>query len=73
MIHSHEIRHHSDGSIDFDFYRTQAATLRGHAMRDAFKFKRDAFKLKSAFGFTLITLIVIAGATIIATAPAHWV
>jgi hypothetical protein len=66
MAHSHDIRHHSDGSIDFDFYRTQATAMRAYAMRDAFKFK-------AAFRFTLITLVMIVGLTIAASAPAHWI
>ena len=31
-----EFRRHPDGSIDFDFYRARATTLRRQAMRDAF-------------------------------------
>jgi hypothetical protein len=64
MTQPHDIRHHNDGSIDFDFYRAQALTLRSQAMR-------DAFKLKAAFRFTLITLTMIVGAAIAASAPAH--
>jgi hypothetical protein len=66
MIQSHEIRHHRDGSIDFDFYRTKATALRAQAMR-------DGLKLKTAFRFTLITLTLIIGATFAASAPAHWI
>jgi len=66
MIQSHEIRRHSDGSIDFDFYRTQATTMRAQALR-------DAFRLKSTFGFTLIMLAMIVGIAIVASAPAHLV
>ena len=44
-----ETRRHRDGSIDFDFYRTQAVAARGEMLR-------NAFKLKATFGFTLITL-----------------
>ena len=29
-----DVHRHSDGSIDFDFYRTRAATLRRQALRD---------------------------------------
>jgi hypothetical protein len=29
-----DVRRRSDGSIDFDFYRTRAATLRRQALRD---------------------------------------
>jgi hypothetical protein len=31
---SQDVRRHADGSIDFDFYRTRAISLRGEAMRD---------------------------------------
>lgn len=34
-MHSDEFRRHSDGSIDFDFYRRSAAQLRCLAWRDA--------------------------------------
>jgi hypothetical protein len=65
MTHSHETRRHHDGSIDFDFYRTQAIALRAHAMR-------DGLKLKAAFRFALITLTMIVGVIIAASVPAHW-
>ena len=29
-----DVHRHSDGSIDFDFYRTRAAVLRRQALRD---------------------------------------
>jgi len=29
-----DVRRHSDGSIDFDFYRKRAAMLRNQAMRE---------------------------------------
>lgn len=32
-----EFRRCHDGSIDFDFYRAQAAALRNEAIRDAFR------------------------------------
>ena len=60
-----ETRRHRDGSIDFDFYRVQAAAARGEMLR-------NAFKLKAAFGFTLITLIMIVCVTIAASASKHW-
>ncbi len=66
MTLTHEIHYHRDGSIDFDFYRARAIVMRAHAMR-------DAFKLKAAFRYTLMTLTLIVGATIAASAPAHWV
>ena len=60
-----ETRRHSDGSIDFDFYRAQAVAARGEMLR-------NAFKLKATFGFTLITLILILCVTIVAFAPNYW-
>jgi hypothetical protein len=42
-----DIRRHPDGSIDFDFYRTRAVTLRGQARRDALK----------AFGALVLTIM----------------
>jgi hypothetical protein len=66
MIQSHEIRRHPDGSIDFDFYRTRATTMRAQAMQ-------DGLKLKVAFRFTLVTLAMIVGVTIAASAHAHWI
>ena len=56
----HEIRRLDDGTIDFDFYRAQVMAARGEAMR-------DAFKLKAAFGFVLITLTLIVCVTIVAS------
>ena len=32
-----EIRHRPDGSIDFDFYRAKAHTLRARAIQDFFR------------------------------------
>ena len=29
-----DVHRHSDGSVDFDFYRTRAAVLRRQALRD---------------------------------------
>lgn len=66
MTQSHEIHRHSDGSIDFDFYRSQAIAMRAYATK-------DAFKLKATFNFTLVMLGLIATATIVAAAPSHWV
>ena len=65
MTQSHEIRRHRDDSVDFDFYRNQATALRSQAMR-------DVFKLKATFGFTLITVAVLALVAIAAFVPAHW-
>jgi hypothetical protein len=36
MTDDQHVRRHSDGSIDFDFYRARATTMRRQAMRDAF-------------------------------------
>jgi hypothetical protein len=49
QIHDFEldVRRHSDGSIDFDHYRSRAAALRGAALRDASTL-RSAFKLVMA-------------------------
>ena len=46
QIHDFEldVRRHSDGSIDFDHYRSRAAALRGAALRDAAAL-RSTFKL----------------------------
>jgi hypothetical protein len=66
MTQSHEYRRNRDGSIDFDFYRTQAVALRAQAMR-------DGFKLRIAFRFSLITLTLLAGATLFASMPAQWI
>ena len=60
-----ETRRRCDGSIDFDFYRMQAVAARG-------EMRRDAFKLKAAFGFALITLTLIVCVTIAASVPKHW-
>ncbi|MDO9411354.1 MAG: DUF3455 domain-containing protein [Pseudolabrys sp.] len=40
MSQTFSARRHGDGTIDFDFYRTRAATLRGHAIRNAVTPKR---------------------------------
>ncbi len=60
-----ETHRRRDGSIDFDFYRAQAVAERGEMLR-------NAFKLKGAFGFTLITLTLIVCVTIVASAPKYW-
>ena len=64
-MQSHDIRRHRDGTIDFDFYRAQAAALRSQAMREAFKFK-------VTFKFVLTTLALVVGGTVAASAPANW-
>jgi hypothetical protein len=65
-MQSHEIHYHRDGSIDFDFYRTQATALRAQALR-------DGLKLRLALRFTLVTLTLLVGATLVASAPAQWI
>ena len=64
-MQSHDIRRHRDGTIDFDFYRAQAVALRSQAMREAFKFK-------ATFKFVLITLALVMGGNVAASAPANW-
>ena len=59
----HDIRRHGDGTIDFDFYRAQAAALRSQAMREAFKFK-------ATFKFVLMTFALAGGVAVAAFAPA---
>jgi hypothetical protein len=56
-----DIRRHPDGSIDFDFYRTRAVTLRGQVIREETALK--------AFG-TLVVMIVGVVAVFLAVAPA---
>jgi hypothetical protein len=56
-----DIRRHPDGSIDFDFYRTRAVTLRGQMIREAAALK--------TFG-TLVLMIVGVVAVFLAVAPA---
>ena len=60
-----ETRRRRDGSIDVDYYRERVMAARGEALR-------EAFKLKAAFGFALITLTTIVFVTIVASAPAYW-
>jgi hypothetical protein len=54
-------RRHSDGSIDYDFYRARAVTLRGQAIRDASALK--------AFGALVLTIMGVV-AVFLAVAPA---
>ena len=42
-VAGHDIRRHSDRSIDFDFYRARATALRNEAIREAFKHARAQF------------------------------
>lgn len=58
-----DVRRHSDGSIDFDHYRSRASALRGAALR-------DASALRSTFKFTTILVATIIGVVLVANAPA---
>lgn len=57
QVHDRRRQHYG---IDFDFYRTEATALRSQA-------RRDAFKCKEIFGFTIATL---ATALVLALIPA---
>ena len=57
-----EVRRHSDGSIDFDHYRSRATALRGAALR-------DASTLRSTFKFIMILAVAIGGVVLVANAP----
>ena len=65
QIHDFEldVRRHSDGSIDFDHYRSRAAALRGAALR-------DASTLRSTFKFVTILAMAITGVVLVANVPA---
>jgi quercetin dioxygenase-like cupin family protein len=60
MSHAPEIRRLESGAIDIDAYRTQAAALRGAAMR-------DALKVKAAFRVAVTTLAI--GLALAASVP----
>ncbi len=60
-----DIRRLDDGPIDFDFYRAQAMAARRHALQ-------NSSKLKSAFGFVMVTITLIVCVTIVASSPTHW-
>jgi len=64
QIHDFEldVRRHSDGSIDFDHYRSRATALRGAALR-------DASTLRSTFKFIMILAVAIGGVVLVANAP----
>ena len=53
-MHNLDIRHRSDGSIDFDFYRRRAARQRGVARR---AFIRRGFRLMTTAPATLRALV----------------
>ena len=65
QIHDFEldVRRHSDGSIDFDHYRSRAASLRGAALR-------DASTLRSTFKLIMVLAVAITGVVLVANAPA---
>lgn len=52
MAQIHDRRHQDYRSIDFDFYRKQAAALRSQA-------RRDTFKSNTAIRFVMISLAAI--------------
>ena len=59
MAQIHNRRHQDYRSIDFDFYRKQAAALRSQARRDAFEFYfYPAFRSAVAVLATLAIAIV---------------
>jgi hypothetical protein len=63
-MHTEEIRRRSNGTIDIDFYRGRAATLRLHAQQGAWR------KLGRAIGAPAArALIVLAGAMMAAQQP----
>ena len=53
-MHNLDIRYHSDGSIDFDFYRRRAARQRGVARR---AFVRRGFRLMTTAPAMLWALV----------------
>jgi hypothetical protein len=58
MIPTDTIRHHSDGSIDFDFYRAGATALRRQAMQDGKVLRRmSGAVLTFACALGLVTLM----------------
>jgi hypothetical protein len=61
----YEFRRRSDGSIDFDFYRTGAAALRTQAMRD-----RATWRLALRTVLLTAAALSVATALVSATAPA---
>jgi hypothetical protein len=65
QIHDFEldVHRHSDGSIDFDHYRSRATALRGAALR-------DATALRSTFKFIMVLAMVVTGVVLVANSPA---
>ena len=52
-----DVRRHSDGSIDFDFYRNRAAMLRNQARREAatrWIAPMDVRVIAGALGFAIV-------------------
>ena len=62
MTQTDTVRRHSNGSIDLDFYRSQATALRRQAMR-------DAATLRKAFAGLLVTMSVLGIMAGIAASP----
>ena len=57
MTDETEIRRHADGSVDIDFYRARAHTLRRQAIRDAKMMpmaSAGALVMAGALGFALV-------------------
>ena len=65
QIHDFEldVHRHSDGSIDFDHYRSRAAALRSAALR-------DASALLSTFKFIMVLAVAMTGVVLVANSPA---
>lgn len=57
---SQNIRRRPESSIDFDFYRTRATTLRGQAMRDAFTLRSACAGFLTMFGALAVVFLVAA-------------
>ena len=57
MTQTHDVRRHSDGSIDFGFYRASTTALRGQAKRDNRALRvasAGAVVMAGAIGFALV-------------------
>jgi hypothetical protein len=65
QIHDFEldVRRHSDGSIDFDHYRSRAAALRRAALR-------DASTLRSTLKLIMVLAVAMTGVVLVANSPA---
>ena len=62
MTEAHEVHRHADGSIDFNFYRARAKTLRLQAIR-------DGVPLTAAARVALISAAAVVTAAAIAVTP----